>query len=181
MFFISVQQINRLISKGLSNIYSQAKIVKNWRFQNFDFLDLKNLSPGQFLDSSNSRTYHWILKLLISTQRSGSKTVRGFSILLILYKINLLFLCISLNKKMDFNKNEWKWERKWKIPHAVLEGRTLCFSSYKNRKLKVKLWWVGACKRKKMALCEVYCPKEIIWSFFNASLTLALHRTPPFL
>ena len=28
-------------------------------------------------------------------------------------------------------------------------NRTLCFSSYKNRKLTVKLWWVGACERKK--------------------------------
>ena len=27
----------------------------------------------------------------------------------------------------------------------------MCFSSYKNCKLKVKLWWVGACERKKRA------------------------------
>ena len=27
----------------------------------------------------------------------------------------------------------------------------MCFISYKNRKLKVKLWWVGACKRKNRA------------------------------
>ena len=31
-------------------------------------------------------------------------------------------------------------------------NRTLCFSSYKNRKLTVKLWWVGACERKKSTL-----------------------------
>ena len=30
-----------------------------------------------------------------------------------------------------------KWNRKWKIPHMLLE---LCFSSCKNRELKVKLW-----------------------------------------
>ena len=42
-----------------------------------------------------------------------------------------------------------KQNRKWKTPHTVLESRTLCFSSYKNQKLKVKLWWVGARKRKK--------------------------------
>ena len=41
--------------------------------------------------------------------------------------------------------------QKWKIPRKVLERRTLCISSYKNRKLKVKLWWVGAGKRKKRA------------------------------
>ena len=30
---------------------------KKWHFQNFDFLSLKNLSPDQFLESSNSRKY----------------------------------------------------------------------------------------------------------------------------
>ena len=39
--------------------------------------------------------------------------------------------------------------QKWKIPHTVLESWTLCFSSYKNCELKVKLWWVGARKKKK--------------------------------
>ena len=57
--------------------------------------------------------------------------------------------CILLNKNINFNKNET--DRKWKMPHTVLERRTLCFSSYKNRKLKVKLWWVGARERKKRA------------------------------
>ena len=42
-----------------------------------------------------------------------------------------------------------KRNRKWKIPHTVLERRTLCFSLYKNCKLKIKLWWVGARERKK--------------------------------
>ena len=39
------------------------------------------------------------------------------------------------------------------ILRQILERRTLCFSSYKNRKLKlkVKLWWVGARERKKTA------------------------------
>ena len=41
-----------------------------------------------------------------------------------------------------------KRNEKWKIPHRVLGRRTLRFSSYKNRKLKVKLWWVAARKRK---------------------------------
>ena len=44
-----------------------------------------------------------------------------------------------------------KRNRKWKIPHTVLERRTLCFSSYNNRNLKVKLWWVRARERKKRA------------------------------
>ena len=41
--------------------------------------------------------------------------------------------------------------RKCKILHTVLARWTLCFSSYKNCELKVKLWWVGAHERIKRA------------------------------
>ena len=43
------KKINRLLSKGISSIYLKVTIEeKNWRSQNLDFLDLKNLSTGQF-------------------------------------------------------------------------------------------------------------------------------------
>ena len=56
MFFNSVKEmnrlkkeINRLLSKEVSNIYSKVTIEeKNWRSQNFNFQGLKNLSPCQF-------------------------------------------------------------------------------------------------------------------------------------
>ena len=74
MFFNSVieinklrKEINRLLSKGMSNIYLKVAIEKNWSSQNFDFLSLKNLSLGQFLGNSDSRRHHWILKLLVVT------------------------------------------------------------------------------------------------------------------
>ena len=57
--------------------------------------------------------------------------------------------CILLNKNINFSKNETN--RKWKIPRTILERRASCFGWYKNRKLKVKLWWVGARERKKRA------------------------------
>ena len=41
--------------------------------------------------------------------------------------------------------------RKWKFAHMFLERQTLCFSSFKNCQLKVKLWWDGACEIKKGA------------------------------
>ena len=41
--------------------------------------------------------------------------------------------------------------KKWKIQHTVLERLTLCFSSYQNLKLNVKLWWAGARERKNRA------------------------------
>ena len=64
MFYSSIKGINRLISTGMSNIYLNVTIEKNWLSQNFDFLGLKNLSPGPFLGCSNSRGYHWILTLV---------------------------------------------------------------------------------------------------------------------
>ena len=33
----------------MSNIYLKVTIEKNWRSRNFDFVSLKNVSPGQFL------------------------------------------------------------------------------------------------------------------------------------
>ena len=61
------KEIDRLLSKGMSNICLKVTIEKNWCSQNLDFLSLKNLSQGQFLGSSNSHRYCWILKLLVAT------------------------------------------------------------------------------------------------------------------
>ena len=71
--------------------------------------------------------------------------------------------CILLNKNINFNKNET--ESRMKNPTHSFKRRTLCFSSYKNRKLKVKLWWVGARERKKRAFFVPFILSEGI--FFN--------------
>ena len=42
MLFNSIKGINRLISKGMSNIYLNVNIEKNWHSQNFDFLSFEN-------------------------------------------------------------------------------------------------------------------------------------------
>ena len=55
-------------------------------------------------------------------------------------------------------KRNWKWE----IPHTILGRQTLCFSSYKNRKLKVKLR-VGARERKKRAFFVFFILSEQIF------------------
>ena len=70
VFFSSINEVNRLVSKGMLKIHLNVAIEKNWRSQNLDFLSLKNLSPGQFLESSNSCKYLWILKLLVATWKS---------------------------------------------------------------------------------------------------------------
>ena len=53
----------------MSNIYLKAAVEENWHSQNFDFLSLKNLSPGQFLVRSNSHRHHWILNPSIATSK----------------------------------------------------------------------------------------------------------------
>ena len=69
-----------------------------------------------------------------------------------------------LNKNITFNKNESRQNQKWKSPHTILEWCTECFPSYKNRKLKVKLWWDGVHERKKRTFCSAY----FVWNtFFN--------------
>ena len=71
--------------------------------------------------------------------------------------------CILLNKNINFNKHET--ESKWKIPHTVFERQTLCISSYKNHKLTVKLWRVGACERKQTESFVPFILSEL--NFFN--------------
>ena len=63
--------------------------------------------------------------------------------------------CIVLSKNITLIK--MKRNRRRKIPHPVIERQALCFNSYKNCKLKVKLRCVAARKKKKRALfCTVY-------------------------
>ena len=62
---------DRLLSKGIlksnKKEYLKVTVEENWCSQNFDFLSFKNLLSGQFLGSSNSRRYHYFLKLLVAT------------------------------------------------------------------------------------------------------------------
>ena len=71
-----------------------------------------------------------------------------------------------------------------------MEWQTLCFSSCKNRKLKVKLWWVDARERKKRAcfvpfiLPEGYffniyvlSPCIVYWIHFRNIHTFAYQKT----
>ena len=62
--------------------------------------------------------------------------------------------CIFLNKNINFNENET--ESKMENTTHRLERRTLCFSSYKNRKLKVKLMRWSSRKKKEGIFCTVY-------------------------
>ena len=116
-----------------------ANIYLKVTFEMRRFLGLKNLSAGQFSGTSNSTH----ISLNFKTSRcktSGSKTVWLFYYFNFERNYDVLKSkspCTLLNKNINLIKT--KRNQNWKIPHTVLETRTLCFSSYKNCKLKVKL------------------------------------------
>ena len=98
--------------------------------QNFDFLGLNNF---KILKTLNFKTFWSTLKI----RRLEAKLCVAFQRVHIFY-----WKDIYIN---FYWKRERSW--KWKNSHTVLEKLT--FNSYKNCKLKVKLWWVGAHERKK--------------------------------
>ena len=136
IFLSSIKEMNSLISKRMPNIYLKVAIEKRWRTQNFDFLVLKCSSPSQFSGSSNSLNFQ--------TSCCNLK-IRGRKA-----KLCVAFLLFSFWKKLWWRQRvhafgwkkkliKLKQNREWEIPHTLLERWTLCFSSYKNPELKVKL------------------------------------------
>ena len=118
------------------------------------------------------------------------KTVSGFSIILIYYIILIFYysnyfksspawICLVTLKfkvsmllvEQKYKLNKKKQNRKWKTPRTVLERRTLCFSWYVNRELKIKLWWFGARRRIKRAfLYRLFCLNNCFlknWRFIS--------------
>ena len=92
MLFSSIKEINRLLkeinrflSKEMSNIFLKVTFEKKWHTQNFDFVSLKNSSLGHFWGAPTHAdiTEFWNL-LQLKNQRSGSKNVCDFSIIFIL-------------------------------------------------------------------------------------------------
>ena len=143
------KEINRLLIQGMSNIYLKVTIENNWSTQNFDYLSLKNLPPSKFLGSSNSCRYHWISKLLVTTQKSEVWEQNSV----------WLFWCVAI---LILKGIIWRFEFKESyilLNRINLERRTLCLSSYKNSKLEIKLRWVGTREKKKKIegmFCTIY-------------------------
>ena len=121
----------------MSNVYLKVTTEKKRRTRNFDFLSLKSLSSGHFLGSWNSRRYHSIFKLLVCNLKIGGLIVKLYVAFCYFYfERNYDVLkskspCFLLNKNINFNKME--------NPTHSFSEKTMCFSSYKNCKLKVKL------------------------------------------
>ena len=99
------------------SLWASLKVTneKKWRIQNFDFKSLKSPSQGQLLGSSYSRRYHWIFKLLVSTRKTGSKTVCVafllFSFWKELWRFKVKESILFVEQKFKVNKNETESKR----------------------------------------------------------------------
>ena len=95
--------------------------------------------------------------------RSGSKTVRGSSIIFILKGIMTFqsqkVHAFCWNKNIIKTRRNWKWE----MPPSVLEKWTMCFSLHKNCKLKVKLRWVVAREKRKSAFNVYLVQRKLLY------------------
>ena len=91
MFFSSIKEINRfskevnrLLSKGMSNIHLKVTIEKKWHTQNCDFLSLKSSSPVTFWGAPTHGDITEFSKFLLQlkNQRSGGKLCVAFALFL---------------------------------------------------------------------------------------------------
>ena len=115
MFFSSIKEINRLlkeidrlISKGMSNIYFKVAIEIKAMYSILQFSKLKSSSPGQFFGGAPSHAdiikfSNFLLQLI--NQRSGSKIVCGFSIILrlkgiMMFKVKEYMLFVEQKYKL---------------------------------------------------------------------------------
>ena len=97
MVVSSIKKINRLISKGMSNIYLKVTFEKNWRTQNFNFVSLKNLSLGR----GGSRT------AATSKMELFVIVVDGFLLLTIITKCSILSVAAVLDPPL-FRSAFWR-------------------------------------------------------------------------
>ena len=98
------------------------------RCQNFDIVGLKICHRVSFWGAPThvAVTEFQNFLLQLKNQRSRSKTVCGFSFILILKGIVLNELRFKVKESMHFAEQKYKlikmkWNRKWKIPHTALE------------------------------------------------------------
>ena len=139
---------------------------KHWCSKNFDFPGLNNAPPGQFLAILNSSRLLLNFKICCNLKILGlGKKCLNFE-----RDFESKSPCFLLNQSVNF-----EWNRKWKIPKKPLKIPILCFSSYENRELNIKLWCVRACKKLKcdyFAVC--FLSLEHCWAdmFYVFQLTI---------
>ena len=120
-----LKEMNRLLSKEMSNIYLKVTIEKNWRSLNLDFLSLKNLSPGQFREL---QILHILLNFKTSCRSLKIKGLVAKLCVRVCFFLLLLFWKVLWHFKVRAHVFRWakihtliitKRNQKWKIIHTV--------------------------------------------------------------
>ena len=152
MYFSSIKEINRLLRKGTTNIYIKVTKVTflKLRFSKFKkFVSTSVFGELQLTQTSlNFQTSCCNLRWEVWEQQCVwlfcyFNFERHYDVL----KLNSPCFLFFLNKN--------KVESKMGNPNP-----TLRFSSYKNRKSKLKLWRIGARERKKSAFFVTFILSE---------------------
>ena len=131
---------------------------------------LKCSSPDQFLGSSNSPRYHWILKLLVATWRS---VIWNQNFVWLFYYFdfgrNYDFLksksmCFLLSKNKNVNKNET--ESKMENLSHSFRGINLVLQLVQELQIESKtvMSWSSR-NEKEWIFCNVICSKVIFLTF----------------
>ena len=160
MLFSSIKGINRLMNKGMSNIYLKITIEKNWLSRNF--VSRSVFGEHQLMQiSQNFKTSCCNLKIRdLGTKQCVEKFYyfnfeRNYDV----FKLKRPY--ILLTKNINFNKNEIESKIE-NSTHSFREMSLMYLGSYNNRKLKVKLWCVGTIRKKREFFWyHLFCPKEI--------------------
>ena len=168
--FNSIKEINWL-RKEIDYHVKECQIFA-WKLllrhpQNFDFLGLKNLSLGQFWGALTHADIIEFLYFLfqLNNQTSGSKTMCGFSIILILKGTMMLQSLkssyILLNKNINFNKSGT--ESKIENPTNIVREMNLVIQVILEWQIKSKtvMSWNSRKKKEGIFLYLLFCPKEI--------------------
>ena len=161
MFFNSVNEINRLLSKEMSNIYLKVTIEeKNWRSQNFDFLSLKNLSSCQFWGAPTHADIIEFYTFLLQFKNQVWEQNHLWFFYYYLFERNYdalksKRLCILLNKNINFNQNET--ESKMENPTHCFRETNLVLQLIQESQIKSKtvMSW-SSLKKKEGIFCTVY-------------------------
>ena len=154
MFFSSIKeinrlrkQINRLLSKGMSNIYLKSYCWEKVTYSKlFDFKKFVKKVPLQVrfwgAPTHADIIEFWNVSLQLKNQSSGDKTARLLSYFYFERNYDVLK---SRSPCFLLNKSESKTEN-FRVINLVLQ-----LSSYKNCQIKVKPW-VGDCEKKRESI-----------------------------
>ena len=131
VFLSLIKEINRLISKGMSNIYSKVTIEQNWRSLKLQFSKFnKNTMTGPAISKKTTR-HHAHLSLCAKSRKTNDTSRENGQ------RPSGIFLTISrpnISKLQFFLKN--RFHSNWRLYLVLTSGQSRFWEKYQG----VWLW-----------------------------------------